>query len=552
MTAPGPRSDKRTPRKKTAKRGAHGRAKSPTKAPTKGTAKNTAKNTAPKGAEAGTPDAPSGRKHSNRSDAASGMSTAAKRPAAEKPPPGEFAPKDPVWKEAEATPKKAESTPKEAEATPKKAEATPKKAEATPKKAEAAAKEAEVSAPVARFIVKTQLPKVPAPPAARASREYAEHAESSVHEAHARVAPAPVPDAPESPTEAFDQLYELHARPLMRQTFLLCGHRRVAERAVEWAFHQAWERWPEVAADRDPGGWVRATAYGYALSPWHQLLPGRRRAEAYAGPPADRTLLDALLKLPRSYRAALVLFDCIGLSLPDTAAETEASTRATAGRITHARAALAQDWPELRDTAEDERGALLARRLRELAAAQPVRTSPPPLVRRGSEHTTRRWTRASVGLTATVTAATVFTLVTADDPAAPRREQPRPGPGPSAPAAVPPAVPSAVSPGGILPEKAGLPPVGRAGLALPGPGDPAAATRRAYLPQLRSTNARMHLKDFKKSGETHRGRGAEQSGGSSDAQRSQEEQGPHRGQGSHSGQRSHRAQGPREVPAYER
>jgi len=217
---------------------------------------------------------------------------------------------------------------------------------------------------------------------------------------------------PHTAADAFDLLYERHARGLARQALLLCGHRRLAEQAVTHGFHRVWQHWPEVAVDRDPAGWARSAVYAYALSPWHRFLPGRRLPEAHPGPPADRALLEALLSLPPAYRVTLLLHDGVGLSLPNTAAETEASTPAAAGRLTHAREQLAERLPRLADTSPERRGELLSDWLRELAAAQPVRLPPPQTVRTGSESTTRRWTRAAVGLTAVVVAVTGATVAT--------------------------------------------------------------------------------------------------------------------------------------------
>lgn len=255
-----------------------------------------------------------------------------------------------------------------------------------------------------------------------------------------------------TPAEAFELLYLRHSRPLLRQAFLLCGHRRIAERAVFLAFHAAWEQWPDVARDPDPGGWVRAVVYDYALSPWHRLRPGRRRPEAYAGPPADRALLGGLLALPASYRSTLLLHDGLGLSPVEVAAATQASAGAAAGRLRHARAALTGHVPELRDAPAERREALLADRLRELADAQPARRSLAHTVRFRAEQTTRLRTRAAVCLAAAVTAATAFTLATSDDA------------GPAAPDGRPAQI--------RTPHGAG------------GPGS-------AYLPQLRSDNARV-------------------------------------------------------------
>lgn len=181
--------------------------------------------------------------------------------------------------------------------------------------------------------------------------------------------------------DAFDLLHGRNASALTRQAFLLCGRPRLARRAVTHAFTLAWRRWPEIAVDPDPAGWLRAAAYQYALAPWRhfRVLHLARHGRALrAVPPRDRALLDALLRLPRSYRAALLLRDGLGLSHADTAAEVEASTSATAGRLRHARAALAGPVPELRGAAPGELPVLTARLLRQLAAPQP---STPPSAR---------------------------------------------------------------------------------------------------------------------------------------------------------------------------
>lgn len=86
--------------------------------------------------------------------------------------------------------------------------------------------------------------------------------------------PAPVPvsteepsRAPLTPAQAFDALYAFCAPALVRQAYLLTGRRELARESVERAFQVAWQRWPEVAVDRDPAGWVRSVAYEHALSP---------------------------------------------------------------------------------------------------------------------------------------------------------------------------------------------------------------------------------------------------------------------------------------------
>ncbi|MEW1614448.1 MULTISPECIES: helix-turn-helix domain-containing protein [unclassified Streptomyces] len=228
--------------------------------------------------------------------------------------------------------------------------------------------------------------------------------------------PGPEPGTPPlSPDEAFDALYAHAAPGLVRQTFLLTGRRSLAGESVERAFQLAWHRWPEVAVDRDPVGWVRAAAYEYAMSPWHRLRRVHRQPDAPPTEPARRALFEALLDLPPAYRRTLLLYDGVGLDLPETAAETEASTPAAAGRLETARAAVAERLPELVAAASPaEQSALLHDRLSGLARAEHV-PSPPPAraVRTGSDTKARLWTRAAIAFAALLIGVTALTLHTA-------------------------------------------------------------------------------------------------------------------------------------------
>ncbi|WP_328873345.1 helix-turn-helix domain-containing protein [Streptomyces sp. NBC_00287] len=237
--------------------------------------------------------------------------------------------------------------------------------------------------------------------------------------------------SPLTPAQAFDALYAFCAPSLVRQAYLLTGRRELARESVERAFQLAWQRWPEVAVDRDPAGWVRASAYEYALSPWHRLRPRYRHPEPPPANPSDRALMDVLLTLPPPYRRTLLLYDGVGLDLPDTAAETEASTPAAANRLLHAREAVAARLPELAEPAE------LHRRLAEVAAAERLRAAKPPTVRTGSERRASFWTRAAIAFTVALIGTTALTLRTA-----PRQYEP-----PIAPGATIQGVPPKVAPG---------------------------------------------------------------------------------------------------------
>jgi DNA-directed RNA polymerase specialized sigma24 family protein len=257
---------------------------------------------------------------------------------------------------------------------------------------------------------------------------------------HQRV-PEPDPAAPLTPAQAFDALYAFCAPALLRQTYLLTGRRELARASVERAFQLAWQRWPEVARDRDPAGWVRATAYDFALSPWHRFRP---RSYLRPGPPpadaADRTLMAVLMKLPPPQRRTLVLYDGVGLDLPETAAETEASTPTTAYRLLHAREAIASRLPELADPDT------LHRRLTELASTERLSAGRPLTVRSGGERRARFWTRAAIAFTVTLIGTTALTLRTA-----PTHYEP-----PVAPGATVQGLPPKVAPGPLSEKEARL------------------------------------------------------------------------------------------------
>ncbi|MGW0496413.1 helix-turn-helix domain-containing protein [Streptomyces sp. NPDC003007] len=233
-----------------------------------------------------------------------------------------------------------------------------------------------------------------------------------------------------TPDQAFDALYSFCAPALVRQTYLLTGRRELARESVERAFQIAWQRWPEVARDRDPAGWVRAMAYECALSPWHRFRPRHRYPEPPPPGASDRALMDTLLQLPPSYRRTLVLYDGVGLGLPETAAETEASTRAAVNRLAHAREVIAERLPELADPET------LHWRLVELASTERLRASTPLTVRRGGERRARFWTRAAIAFTVALigtTALTVRTAPTHYEPPVPAGEEIQGVPPPVAP-----------------------------------------------------------------------------------------------------------------------
>ncbi|MFF5446053.1 helix-turn-helix domain-containing protein [Streptomyces sp. NPDC012888] len=228
-------------------------------------------------------------------------------------------------------------------------------------------------------------------------------------------APLPRADRPTTPAEAFDVLYGHTAPALARQAYLLTGHRGLAHEAVERAFQRAWAQWPAVATDPDPVGWVRAAVHEYALSPWHRFRRVRRHPGRAPADPADRALLDALLALPAAYRRTVLLYDGVGLDLPDTAAETEATTPTAGIRLLHAHTGLAARLPELEGVPPDKQSAVLHERLGSLIPAVRLEPRPARAVRAYAEYRARFWSRAAIGVTTAIAVAAAYTAVTAPD-----------------------------------------------------------------------------------------------------------------------------------------
>ncbi|MGW7306567.1 sigma factor-like helix-turn-helix DNA-binding protein [Streptomyces sp. NPDC054835] len=327
--------------------------------------------------------------------------------------------------EKPARPAPAATRPRPAAKGPARPPKSPAPAPAAAAKAPAPTAQA---APAAQPVTSRQAPRVTrTAPEVPASHQ--ERLKPAAEPAGAAVAETPDPDAPLgveplgvgalgaeplvvepglTPEQAFDALYAYAAPGLVHQTYLLTGRRSLSRESVEQAFHHAWQHWPEVAVDRDPVGWVRAAAYEYALSPWHRFRRRHRHPDSAPTEASRRALLMALLELPAPYRRTVLLYDGLGLDLPETAAETEASTPAAGNRLLHARTVIGQRVPGLADPEA------LQRRLSALVAEAPTATLPAARsVRRGSERRSRLLTRAVFGVTAALICATAFTVSTA-------------------------------------------------------------------------------------------------------------------------------------------
>ncbi len=123
----------------------------------------------------------------------------------------------------------------------------------------------------------------------------------------------------------FDELYAATWRPLLLQTFALCGDLGTAREAVSHAFVDAWHHWGR-ASRRDPESHVRGSAFARAL--WRSRARAFQRAPRVSKP--QRVALRRLHEVPVQARKAVILgcltelpMAAIGQQIGETEAHTE-------------------------------------------------------------------------------------------------------------------------------------------------------------------------------------------------------------------------------------
>jgi RNA polymerase sigma-70 factor (sigma-E family) len=159
----------------------------------------------------------------------------------------------------------------------------------------------------------------------------------------------PAAEAADDAADAVTELYRGHALGLMRLALVMVGDRGTAEDVVQDAFAGLYRRWPRLR-DRD-----RALTYvrSAVLNGSRTALRRRRRplravhaapvwsAEAAAMVGEDRReVMDALHRLPRRQREALVLRFFAELSVEEIAAAMRVSTGTVKSTTSRALAAL--------------------------------------------------------------------------------------------------------------------------------------------------------------------------------------------------------------------
>lgn len=119
---------------------------------------------------------------------------------------------------------------------------------------------------------------------------------------------------------------------LIGQVRVLTGEVATAEDAVQEAFVRAASRWRQLRRYELPEAWVRQVAFRLAID-------ALRRGGRQAGP-EDRTLIEALRRLPLPVREALVLHHCLDLPVPEVAAQLGLPVGTVKARLWRGRARL--------------------------------------------------------------------------------------------------------------------------------------------------------------------------------------------------------------------
>jgi RNA polymerase sigma-70 factor (ECF subfamily) len=145
----------------------------------------------------------------------------------------------------------------------------------------------------------------------------------------------------------FDDFYRDEHRRVLGLCVLVTLDVEAAADVTQEAMLRAWERW-EHLVDRQPDAWVRTVALNLCRSRWRRLQRELRLTPRPTTIPVtpqirDHDLLDALRRLPRRQREAIVLFYWVDLSIDECAAQMGVSPGAVKQHLSRARHRLGDD-----------------------------------------------------------------------------------------------------------------------------------------------------------------------------------------------------------------
>jgi RNA polymerase sigma factor (sigma-70 family) len=125
--------------------------------------------------------------------------------------------------------------------------------------------------------------------------------------------------------DAFVAFYGRNHRRIQAAVAATLSDDQLAGEAVDEAFVRAAERWSEVQAMAQPGGWVYRVAVNWATS-WRRkwlvrrpTVPAEQLDRGQTDVMPDLDLLEQLRRLPLKQRQVLILRHGFGLSVAETA-----------------------------------------------------------------------------------------------------------------------------------------------------------------------------------------------------------------------------------------
>ncbi len=152
----------------------------------------------------------------------------------------------------------------------------------------------------------------------------------------------------------FDDFYAGHVRRLTSQMYAMTGSLAEAEDLVQEAFARAWQNWEKVSGYADPEAWVRSVACRIRVSLWrkaaNRLTAHRRHGipDEVPGVSSDYVaIVAALRRIPYEQRRAIVLHHLVGLSVEETARETEVAPGTVKARLSRGRQSMARHLSDL-------------------------------------------------------------------------------------------------------------------------------------------------------------------------------------------------------------
>jgi RNA polymerase sigma-70 factor, ECF subfamily len=151
-----------------------------------------------------------------------------------------------------------------------------------------------------------------------------------------------------SDAAGFDAFYGVTARALYRQLLALCGDVEEARDCLQEGYVRAWQNWDRICTYDDPGQWVRMVSRRIAINRWHRARRSVRawskhdRPDPLGEPPPDFVaLVQALRRIPRFQREAIVLHHLMGLTVHEIASETRTAPGTIKARLSRGRSTLA-------------------------------------------------------------------------------------------------------------------------------------------------------------------------------------------------------------------